>query len=161
VNPPSASICKLPRLLALAGLLLCFGLAAGCAGDKPNNRQIDELAQLRYPDQVKNVKDVDVVANQTRTQIRVVNREPVDFTNVYVWLNRQYVGYIRRIEIGNESDANNLDLDGFYNLHKLHYPVGGILSPDRGFPLTTFDIYDPATQTIYRAVVRRPDNLLR
>jgi len=140
--------------------MLLTGLV-GCSADKPNLRQIDELAQLRYPDQIKNVKDVDVVANQTRTQVQFVNREPVDFTNVYVWLNRQYVGYIRRIEIGNQGSANHFDLDGFFNLHKLHYPVGGILSPDRGFPLATVDIYDPATQTIYRAVVRRPENLLR
>lgn len=149
---------------ATGGLVaLCLLLAGlvGCSAPGPNARQIDQLSQLTYPSEVKNVKDLDIVAKQTRTQVEFTNREPIAFHNVYVWLNRRYVGFVPKIEIGHDGFTNNYNLDRFYDLNKEHYPVGGILSPDRGFPLTTLDIYDPGTQTIYRTVVRTSDNLFQ
>jgi hypothetical protein len=151
---------SLPRALAL-GLAALFASLAGCSAPGPNARQIDQLSQLTYPTNVKNVKDLDIVSTQSRTQVQFVNREPVSFHNVYVWLNRQYVGFVPKIQIGDEPFTNHYNLDRFYDLHKEHYPVGGILSPDRGFPLTSLDIYDPSTQTIYRTVVRVPENLFQ
>jgi hypothetical protein len=160
MRTPSFNPLPWPIALVLRAMLLLAGLT-GCSAPGPNARQIDQLSQLTYPTNVKTVKDLDIVAKQTRTQIEFTNREPIALHNVYVWLNRQYVGFVPKIEIGNDGSTNDYNLDRFYDLHKEHYPVGGILSPDRGFPLTTVDIYEPGTGTIYRTVVRTSDKLFQ
>ncbi len=159
-SPPAPQPIAITLALLSVLALSLLGLT-GCSAPGPNARQIDQLSQLTYPANIKNVKNLDVVSTQTRTQVQFTNREPMAFHNVYVWLNRQYVGFVPKIEIGDDPFTNNYDLDRFYDLHKEHYPVGGILSPDRGFPLTTLDIYDPGTQTIYRTLVRSSDKLFQ
>jgi hypothetical protein len=114
------------------------------------------LARTPYPQDATLGPDLDILVTPSRTAIDLVNRTPRNYRNVQLWLNQQFVGNAKEIVIG-EGQQNRFTLESFINRRGDHYPVGGILSPDKGFPVVLAELFDPATGKRHRVVVERKD----
>ncbi len=103
----------------------------------------DAAAKLKseiYPAKAKLGDDLDIVVVRKGDQVTIVNRTSVAYENVQVWLNQQYVGQLARISIGTN---NRYQLNHFINQHGEGFPVGGLLTPDRSFPIVLAELYVP------------------
>ncbi len=122
-------------------MALCL-LLAGCAS-KPSltPEQVRELSLTPYPKDAPLGEDLDIVASAKGDQLRLDNRTARRFEGGTLWLNQQYVHANEVIEIGAGSKANRRSLRSFVDRHREHYPVGGLLTPDLGFPLTSAELF--------------------
>lgn len=156
-------------LTGLAGLIAATGV--GCEGaarevggaveaslentaaalaDRADPEQIERLRRLEYPAASPVGEDLDIVVTRRGGRINLANRTPRDFENVVLWLNRQYVSPVDRIVIG---PRNELVLRSFINRYGESFPVGGLLSPDKGFPVVLAEIHDLDTNQRHRLTV--------
>lgn len=95
-----------------------------------------------YPAKAKLGDDLDIVVVRNGDQISIVNRTAVEYENVQIWLNQQYVGQLAKISIGTN---NRYQLNHFINSHGEGFPVGGLLTPDRSYPIVLAELYEPPT----------------
>lgn len=93
-----------------------------------------------YPAEAKLGDDLDIVVVREGGQITIVNRTAVEYDNVQIWLNQQYVGLLPKIKIGTK---NRFNLNTFINQHGEGFPVGGLLTPDRSYPVVLAELYLP------------------
>lgn len=105
-----------------------------------------------YPSDAVLGEDWDIVVTKARGELVLTNRAPRSFRNVQVWLNRQYVAEAKLIRIGS---GNRIPLHRFVNEHGESFPIAGILTPDKGFPLLSCVLFDPATGARHRLLARR------
>jgi hypothetical protein len=118
--------------------------------DRIDQEQIEALRKLAYPADAEVGEDLDMVVSRRGGRITLINRTPQSYENVLLWLNRQYVHSAGRIAIGPD---NTLALRTFVNHYGETFPVGGLLSPDKGFPVVSAELYDPLTNTRHRLTV--------
>lgn len=112
---------------------------------------IEQLQVLPYPSDASVSDDLDVVVVRDGGALVLVNRTARRFENVQLWLNQQYVGLAPRIVIG---DANRFDLLSFINEYGEPYPIGGLLTPEKTFPIVLAEMFDPGALARYRLLVR-------
>jgi hypothetical protein len=137
-------------IVACVGLLLT---AAGCQG--VDKQRASELSQLRYPADAPAGPDLDIVVRQKGSSLDLKNRTPAAYRDVQVWLNQQFVSPLPQLPIAEGGETRDVPLRQFINHRADPYPVGGFLSPDRGFPVVLAELYDPATGLKHRLLVRR------
>ena len=113
---------------------------------------ITDPADAPYPKDAALGEDYDVVATQTREELELTNRCPRSFKNVQVWLNQQYVAEVAQISIGPD---NRIPLRRFVNEHGEHFPVAGLLTPDKGFPVISCIMFDPGSGQRHRLLARQ------
>lgn len=111
----------------------------------------DRLAATAYPGRAERGDDLDILVIRQGWNIQLINRTPHHYRDVQVWLNQQYVGDMKRIQIGTQ---NRTALSNFVNQYREPYPVGGILSPGQGYPLVHAELFDPATTKRHRLLVQ-------
>ena len=104
-----------------------------------------------YPEQAALGADLDMIVTQGRGILKVDNRTPRSFKDVQLWLNLQYVAQVT-IHIGS---GNPAPLTEFRNKHGEHFPIAGFLTPDKGFPILSCILFDPATGRRHRLVARK------
>ena len=97
-----------------------------------------QLAQMPYPKDAP-VDDLDIVVVQDDAGIVLTNRTAVEYQNVCLWLNQEYVGLAKRIPIGVES---RFELVHFINLHGEPFPTGGWLTPDKAGSVVLAELFD-------------------
>jgi hypothetical protein len=136
-------------------IIILLAALGGCGSTAAEKRTTAELAKLPYPKSAAIGDDLEVIVEQSRTTVKLTNITPHSFHNVQVWLNQQYVTPVKSIPLGVGGKSTELDLERFIDSHGRSYPVGGILSPDKGFPVVLAEIFDPATGRRHRLVVRR------
>ena len=112
----------------------------------------DAAAWTPYPEDAALGEDYDIVATQTREELQLANRCPRSFKNVQVWLNHQYVARAAKIDIGS---GNRIPLRRFVNEHGEHFPVAGLLTPDKGFPVISCIMFDPGSGRRHRLLARQ------
>jgi len=141
--------------LSLALFAAVFVLG-GCTGiqlpDIPRSAYLfgplaDQAAAERlkseiYPAQAPLGDDLDMVVLRQGGKITFINRTATAYRNVHIWLNQQYVGQVENISIGTN---NTHSLRFFVNKHAEGFPVGGLLTPDRSFPIVLAELYIPPT----------------
>lgn len=118
--------------------------------DRVDQEQIQALRKLRYPADATVGDDLDILVVRRGGRITLSNRTPRSYENVLLWLNRQYVHPVGRIAIG---PNNTIALRTCINHYGESFPVGGLLSPDKGFPVVLAEIHDPQTNTRHRLTV--------
>lgn len=155
---------RYPPLLICLAALTCGGCEGGARevgtavstsventasvlADRIDQEQIDALSKLAYPADAELGDDLDIVVSRRGGRIALANRTPHSYENVLLWLNRQYVHSAGRIAIGPD---NTLVLRTFVNRYGETFPVGGLLSPDKGFPVVLAELYDPVTHKRHR-----------
>jgi len=147
---------------ALSGVLALapFGCARmraslpsfGYGDASPATNPAGPLVWTPYPKDAEFGEDYDIVATQTREGLKLNNRCPRSFQSVQIWLNQQYVAEVARIDIGS---GNRIPLRRFVNEHGEHFPVAGLLTPDRGFPVISCVMFDPASGRRHRLLARQ------
>lgn len=158
---------------SVCGCLLALVWLAGCEGgarevgtavgtsventasvltDRLDQEQIDALRKLPYPADAPLGDDLDIILSRRGGRVTLINRTPRAYENVLVWLNRQYVHPAGRVAIGPD---NSFALRTFINHFGEPFPIGGFLSPDKGFPVVLAEIHDPNTNTRHRLTVWR------
>lgn len=138
--------------IMVAGLGLWAGGCVELLEPRPEPQDVAVLSKLRYPAEAPLGEDLDILVVQEGRWLRLVNRLPQRFEKMQLWLNRQYVGQVEKIEIGTE---NLLELRRFINEYGEAYPAGGFLQPDKAFPVVMAELYDPQTGQRHRLLVRR------
>lgn len=118
--------------------------------DRVDQEQIEALRKLPYPADAEMGEDLDIVVSRRGGRITLSNRTPQSYENVLLWLNRQYVHPVGRIAIGPD---NTVALRTCINHYGESFPVGGLLSPDKGFPVVLAEIHDPQTNKRHRLTV--------
>jgi len=113
---------------------------------------VEAPAWVAYPKDAELGEDYDIVAIHARKELNLVNRCPRTFENVQVWLNQQYFVELARIRIGED---NRIPLSRFVNEHGESFPVAGLLTPDKGFPVLSCVLFDPATGKRHRLLARQ------
>jgi len=135
--------------------LIALGLLTGCAQKrKPLPEDLVPLANLAYPAEPAQVKDLDILVERDGKRLMLINRTPNVYNDVQIWLNHEFVGRADTIAIGPD---NVFDLTRFVNYRQERYPVAGFLAPDKAFPVILAELHDPATDTRYRLVVAKDD----
>lgn len=151
VRRPSAIVC-LP-------LLTMSLLAGGCSlVQRPTLISTEEraaLSDMRYPRDAEHGQDLDIVVIRDGANLAMVNREPRRREAMFMWLNQQFVGRVETIEVGT---GNRLDLARFVNEYGETFPLGGLLTPDKGAPVIQAELFDPATGLRHRVVTRLVDD---
>ena len=123
---------------------------AGIVDDRASAEQVAELRQLRYPAAAEIGDDLDILVARDGSRIELANRTPRSYQGMQLWLNRQYVALPPTIGIG---AGNSVTLRAFVNRHGETFPVAGVLSPDKGFPVVAAELYDPASGRRHRLTV--------
>jgi hypothetical protein len=150
------------RYALVVGLLVIVGPLGGCAalfGPKADPKLAAELSKLAYPKDAPLGPDLDVLVVRTGGALELVNRTPSTYRNMQVWLNQQYVARIDAVQIGSPeglgaaASRNRLDLARFINLHGEPFPTGGLLAPEKSFPVVLAELFDPATGKRHRLLV--------
>ncbi len=135
--------------------VLVMNLAA-CSVGGPNKKVRAELAAMRYPETAPRGSDLDILTRGKKSgYLRLTNRTPVNYQNVDLWLNQQYVAHMKEIKIASGGRSMSVPLSQFINRHGESFPVGGFLTPDKGFPVVQAELFDPATGQRHRLLVRR------
>lgn len=129
----------------LAACLLCQGLACTRTQVVDTDRA-SLLAEVPYPAGAKDGPSLDIVVKRHRKTIELTNREPDVYVNMQLWLNRQYLHPVDRLEIGS---GNVFELAQFINQYQEPFPTGTWLSPDKGRPVVIVELYDPVTGVRY------------
>ncbi len=117
-----------------------------------------DLAKLRYPREAPVGRDLDILMLQKDRNFTFVNRTTEAHKNVQLWLNQQYVGLIDEIPIGM---SPTFQMGHFINQYGEAYPIGGLLNPDKSYPLVLAELYNPSTENStgqrHKIVVRSED----
>ncbi|MFA9477811.1 hypothetical protein ACERK3_05825 [Phycisphaerales bacterium AB-hyl4] len=143
-----------PRPVLSAALLAVGLLLAGCSTSTfVDDERAQNLATLAYPDQAEHADDLDILVQRRGGRIQIINRSPEVLEDMQLWVNRQYVREISRIDIGVD---NSFSLRHFINRYQEAFPTAGLLSPDRTEPVTSAELYDPETSQRYRLTVMPP-----
>lgn len=144
------------KLISTTILLCSFFSFLGCATETPTiaDDKVATLAALKYPEEVENVEDLDILVRRKGEQITLSNRTPSNYNNMYLWINRMYVAEPISVAIGPD---NRFNLRTFVSQHRRSFPVAGFLAPDKAFPVVLAELYDPATDTRYRLTTIRDD----
>lgn len=135
-------------------LALLAALALGCAAKTPDPAALERLAKTPYPKDAPRGEDFDIVVTHKGGGIRLDNRTPRAYEHLQLWLNQQYVRSIPLIKVGNAAPENRLDLKGFLNTRGDRFPVGGLLTPDKGAPVVLAELFDPSAGKRHRLLVR-------
>ena len=109
------------------------------------------LASLAYPSDAERGGDFDIVIVHRGGAVEVNNLTARTYREMLLWLNEMYVSKVDQIQIGTK---NRFELDWFVNRHGESYPKGGLLEPDKSFPVVSAELFDPATGRRHRLVVR-------
>lgn len=139
------------RLFPLILLTIVACALGGCQKPALDAAEVDQLSRLNYPIDSEYGDDIDVIVVPAQDTIRLANRTPYAYNNVQVWLNRQYVSEVGRVEIGT---GNVLPLARFVNYYQEPFPRGSFLRPRRGEKIVLAEIYDPDSQRRHRMVVQ-------
>jgi hypothetical protein len=91
-----------------------------------------ELSGERYPGGATTGPDLDVLATRDGLDLWLYNRGATPREGGVLWLNEQYVARAPDMPVG---QWVSLPLKRAVNHHGEPFPVGGLLTPDRGFPL--------------------------
>ncbi|MEX0655369.1 MAG: hypothetical protein WD534_05740 [Phycisphaeraceae bacterium] len=135
----------------LAALTVTLALLPACSTSTfVDTDRARHLAALPYPDDAERAPDRDILVQRDGGQIRIINRSAQPFDNVQLWVNRQYVAELDRIDIGTD---NRVSLRGLVNRFQEAFPTAGPLTPDRTEPVTSAELYDPATGQRHRLTV--------
>lgn len=140
--------------LPLFLLVLTAGPFVGCRAQRATMLHEDtreRLSSLPYPADAKYGPDLDIVVTKSRDAVILSNRTARSYENRELWLNRQYVWEVDRIEIGG---GNRYTLTNFINEHGEPFPTPGFLRPDKGAPVVLAELYDPRTQLRNRLLVQ-------
>lgn len=137
--------------VALAAPLLLIG---GCASDARDPAFLAKLAKTNYPKDSARGEDVDIVVTRKGNTLKLNNRTPQSYENMQLWINQQYVRDVKILKIGNTAGENRFELTGFYNVRGEPFPVGGLLTPDKGAHVVLAELYNPATGKRHRLLVR-------
>lgn len=138
------SCLRLSALLALGLLMPILGCQAS---------RLPQPNPVVYPAETEYGDDLDIIVQrQGRGSILINNRTAVPYEDMVLWLNRQYVRAMPRIQIGTEN--NLFDLAGWLNQHGEKFPVGGLLRPEQSRPVVLAELFDPVTNKRHRLVVR-------
>lgn len=111
-----------------------------------------EPAPVVYPAKLPVGPNLDIVVDQKRKYLLLTNRTAKVYENVEIWLNRGYVATVDRIAIGS---GIQIPLEKFIDRHGRQYPVAGILTPDKGYPVVLTEVVDPHTQQRHRLLTRK------
>lgn len=133
-------------MILLAGLLL----VGGCAADGLPDAEVERLASLTYPEQAERGPALDVVVKRTNGSIRLTNRTAQAHEGMRLWLNRQYVGEIDRLGVG---ESTRIGLDAFVNRYGEPFPTGMLLAPETERPVLSAQLHDPEAGVLYPLVV--------
>ncbi|MCE9590520.1 MAG: hypothetical protein K8S99_08355 [Planctomycetes bacterium] len=139
------------RLSFCVLLLLLLGVGA-CSNQQLKDPRSVELAKMTYPEEAQPGDDMDIVVERKGGSIRLTNRTPAAYEKCVIWLNQQYVSPVDKLTIGAE---NKLSLHQFINRWREPFPVGGLLTPDKGYPVVLAELIDPATGKKHRLLVRK------
>jgi len=120
-------------------LTLVWVTAVGCttAPTPIDPKLADELIHTPYPTDAQ-IKDLDVVVVRDGPTVVLTNRTAMPYHDAYLWLNQQYVAWVRYLPIGTET---RLELTHFFNEYGEPYPVGGPLTPDKTFPVVLAELH--------------------
>jgi hypothetical protein len=149
-------------------LLILVAALAGCTARSPMSAgRTAELAQLTYPgaddfngpaDTPEDAagpapigEDLTVRVVRDGDALRVTNFEPRRLADMQLWLNQQYVSTVRGLDPG----PTRLPLRQFINQHGEHFPLGGLLTPERNFPVVLAELYDPRTGQRHPLILQR------
>lgn len=142
--------------MAIVTLLAALG---GCGSIGKDQRTVDELAKLPYPKDAALGPDLEIEVRQgtlfQRGSLKLTNLTPRSYHQVQLWLNQQYVTTVQSVPIGVGGQSATLPLRRFIDSHGRSYPVGGLLTPDKGFPVVLAEFYDPATRQRSRLLIIR------
>ncbi len=121
---------------------------------------VEAYAPLRFPGEGELGEDLDIVVRQTPGgAIVLTNREPREFENMRLWINRQYVTQVERIHIGDHPD-NRIPLNRFVNRFGEPFPVGTFLAPEKSDHVLIAEMVPLDEQPLrHRLAVRRGDYL--
>ncbi|MCC5828217.1 MAG: hypothetical protein JJU36_02105 [Phycisphaeraceae bacterium] len=128
-------------------MLLMLPCVVACSGfqltDPVADPQSVAVARtLVYPDRSDRGPDLDIAVQQRGRELRIINRTPRQYSGLQIWLNRQYVAVLDRIDIG----ANPaVGMNRFVNVHGEPFPTPGLLTPERGQRLVLAEVFDPDT----------------
>jgi hypothetical protein len=136
--------------LACANVRQALYLPGGGTNPVPNSPR-SARPWRPYPAQAELGADLDIVVSQAAGVVHLVNRTPKSYRNVQLWLNDQYGAKVT-VEIG---PGNRFALTRFINEHAEHFPIAGILTPDKGFPILSCILFDPATGKRHRLLARQ------
>jgi hypothetical protein len=100
-----------------------------------------ELSKLNYPKDAKVGPDLDMLALKKGDTIAIVNRTTLAYKDVQLWVNQQYVAKVNEIAIGINP---SISLDNFINRYGEAFPVGGLLNPDKSYPIVLLELVQPA-----------------
>lgn len=112
---------------------------------------IEESQWSPYPRNAAYGDDLDIVVNQARHSVSLLNREPRAFNNMQLWLNQQYVATIPQIPIGH---GPSVDLISFKNRHDETFPEPAFLKPEKGYPVVSAELFNPDTGKRHRLLAR-------
>lgn len=139
--------------LTICIFLLAVSMAMVACGNKPlTDERAIKLAAMVYPEEGPRGDDLDIVIERKRGTLRLDNRTPAAYENHLLWLNQQYVSPVEKISIG---AGNSLSLKQCVNRWREHFPIGGILTPDKGYPVVLAELVHPDTGMRHRLVVRK------
>jgi len=106
-------------------------------GTRADGDDAIELSKLDYPAEVLVGPDLDVVLIQRGRSITLVNRTTTGFKDVQLWLNKQYVAKVSDLAVG---ASENIALDTAINKYGEAYPIGGLLNPDKTYPIVLAEL---------------------
>lgn len=140
-------------IICLTAVLL--PVVVGTTGCRSNASRADQpnwarqLADLEYPKDANYGEDLDIRATKQGAVLVLVSREPKSYENVQLWLNRQYVSVIERVDVAQQIDA---PFAYFINEYGESFPVGWLLAPEEARPVLSAEVYDPGTGLKHRLV---------
>ncbi len=142
--------------MLLATLLGAAVLAAGCqylglVQPSADAQRAAELAKIVYPAESEYGDDLDIRVESSGSFLHVTNLTPRMYSDVQLWLNRQYVHPVETIRIGRSPSLRLVD---FINKEKEPFPEGGLLEPDKRQRLVLAELFDPKTGQRHRLVVQ-------
>ena len=105
-----------------------------------------------YPAEAALGEDLDIIVTQAGGNLTLVNRTPRSFQNVQMWLNREYRADLGEIRLGSDT---RVSLKRFVNKHGESFPIAGLLTPDKGFPVLSCVLFDPTTGQRRRLLARQ------
>ncbi|MFP4145675.1 MAG: hypothetical protein ACLFV3_11085 [Phycisphaeraceae bacterium] len=129
-----------------------FAGLVGCADRTPalSDELVRELAELSWPEDAQLGPALELTAARDDDAVEIANRSEQEFSDVQLWLNRQYVRPLPGFAPG---ERRRFRLDTFVNSFREPFPTGGLLTPEKARPVLMAHLYDPATDTLYPLTV--------
>jgi hypothetical protein len=152
-------------------LLILALLLAGCSpvaevsqprflfGTRAEPDDAVELSKFTYPEAAQVGPDLDVILVKRGSTATLVNRTTTSYKDVQLWLNKQYVAKVPALTVGGRE---HLLLDDAINKYGEAFPVGGLLNPDKSYPIVLAELYlgpsdDAGAGLRHKIVVRAED----